>query len=289
MKDSPTPLDLLLAVLKTPSLAGDLAAHQRPWDEIKRLAEIHRFSGLLAHSTSASLPPSERQWRDQVLMTHHRRHAQRLTAVRRLAEGFDEEGIAYSTLKGPVLAERFYAQPFLRPSNDLDLLIRERDAGAANRLMTRLGFELQGRYPWPLQRRISYHFIFSPTDFSPRVEMHYCVKAGRDTMEPEELIERSVVWKSPSGGEYRALSAVDEGFFSCIHAASHAFHRLRWLYDSLVITRSLTPQGRAQVRQLAIDHGQAGLLLAAALATEEFFGESLPVDCAGLPTPRLWS
>ncbi len=212
---APTPLDRLLAVLKTPSLAGDLAMHRELWDEIKRLAEIHRFSALLAHSTSAWLPPSERQWRDQVLITHHRRHAQRLAAVRRLAEGFDEDGIAYSTLKGPVLAERFYAQPFLRPSNDLDLLIHERDAGAANHLMTRFGFKLQGRYPWPLQRRISYHFVFSPTDFSPRVEVHYCLKAGRGVVEPEELLERRVVWKSPCGGEYKALSVVDEGFFSC--------------------------------------------------------------------------
>ena len=162
MTDSPTPLDRLLAVLKTPSLAGDLAAHPELWEEIKRLAEIHRFSGWLAHSTSAWLPPSERRWRDQVLMTHHRGHARRLSAVRRLAEGFDEAGIAYSTLKGPILAERFYAHPFLRPSNDLDWLICERDAGAANRLMSKLGFELQGRYPWPLQRRISPHFIFSP-------------------------------------------------------------------------------------------------------------------------------
>ena len=43
--------------------------------------------------------------------------------------------------------------------------------------------------------------------------MHYGLKAGRGAVEPEELIERSVVWKSPSGGEYRALSGEDEGYF----------------------------------------------------------------------------
>src|SRR5579862_7442940 len=77
-RDPPSALDFLLAVLKTPALAEDLAVRGEVWSEIKHLAELHRFSGWLAYTTTPWLPSSERPWRDQVLTAHHRRHALQL-------------------------------------------------------------------------------------------------------------------------------------------------------------------------------------------------------------------
>jgi hypothetical protein len=281
-------LDRLLAVLKTPALAADLAARTELWPEIKRLAEIHRFSGMLAHESSPWLPSSERPWRDQTLMLHHQRHALRLAALRRLTEAFQNEGLACVSLKGPLLAERFYAQPFLRPSNDLDLLIYERDAGASVRLMRKLGFQIAGSYPWHLQRRLVQHFNFQPTDGSPRVEMHYRLLAGASYLGGAEFMDRSVIWRSPSGFESGVMSPADEAFYSTVHAANHAFHRLRWLYDTIAIARGLTAEDGAQIRELAIRLGQSGQFTAARLAAQEFFGESLELGCRGLPIPWLW-
>lgn len=283
-----TPLDRMLAVLKNPEVAGDLATEPGIWSGIKRLAEIHRFSGFLAHSTSAWLPPSERSWRDRILINHHRRHKQRLQALSRLIEAFRSEGVDCVSLKGPLLAERFYATPFLRPSNDLDLLIREGDTAATARLMGRLGFQLDGHYPWLLQHRLIHHLNFGATELSPRVEIHYDLRSGRGRLDSSEFLERSVVWNSPSGFEADVMSAPDEAFYSCIHAANHAFHRLRWLYDAITIARSLTPEQRARVRELAIRHAQTGHFVAASMAAQEFFGEPLELDCTGFPVPWLW-
>src|SRR5580658_4358109 len=86
-------LDSLLAVLKSPALAPELAADARQWSGIKRLAEIHRFSGWLAHATSQWLPASERPWRDRVLMAHHRRHQQFLKQLRIFVDAFCAQGI----------------------------------------------------------------------------------------------------------------------------------------------------------------------------------------------------
>lgn len=287
MPSTPSPLDRLLAVLKSPALAAEFAPQAGLWAEIKRLAEIHRFSGLLAHSASAWLPPSERPWRDSVLMSHHRRHAQRLEMLRLLVEAFRAENVACISLKGPLLSERFYPLPFLRPSNDVDLLIHECDVSSTVRLMRKLGFRLEDGYPWNLQRRVNQHLTFSGADRSPRVEIHYRWEAGGILIDPDGFADRSCVWRSPSGLEARVLSRADEAFYCCVHAANHAFHRLRWLYDVIAIARSLEPHERAQVRELAVRHGQAGAFVAASLAAREFFGEAPDLGCDDLPS--LWT
>lgn len=287
MPSSPTPLDRLLAVLKSPALAAEFAPDIALWSEIKRLAEIHRFSGLLAYSTSAWLPAAERPWRDSVLMSHHRRHAQRLQALRLLTEAFRAEGLACISLKGPLLAERFYPVPFLRPANDLDLLIHERDVGSTVRLMQRLGFRLENGYPWRLQRRVNQHLNFAATESSPRVEVHYRWRAGGILIDSDEFADRCRNWRSPSGFESSVLSPADEAFYSCVHAANHAFHRLRWLYDVRTIAKSLRADERARLRELAIRHNQTGAFAAATMAAQEFFGETPALGCDGLPP--LWT
>jgi hypothetical protein len=273
--------------LKSPALAAEFARQGRVWSEIKRLAEIHRFSGLLAHCASAWLPASERPWRDGVLMSHHRRHAQRLQALGLLVGAFRAEGVACISLKGPLLAERFYPVPFLRPSNDLDLLIHERDVSSAVRLMQKLGFRLEDGYPWNLQRRVNQHLTFAGMDHSPWVEVHYHWEAGGILIDPAGFSDRAVSWRSASGFEASVLSRADEAFYCCVHAANHAFHRLRWLYDVMAIARSLEANERIQVRELAMRHGQAGAFIAATLAAREFFGETPDLGCDDLPS--LWT
>jgi hypothetical protein len=289
MSSGVTPLDRLLMVLRNPSRAAELASRADLWKEIVRVAEVHRLSGLLAHGVSQFLPPTERPWRDRVLMMHHRRHSHRLAALRRLTDAFQEAGITCVSLKGPLLAERFYPHPFLRPSSDLDLLIPEHTAGAAARLMGKLGFVLEGNYPWQLQRRVTQHLNFASTDRSPRVEIHYYLSGGGSSIAAAGFLERSVLWRSPSGFESRVMAPADESFYSCVHGARHAFHRLRWLYDALLIARSLSPEDRAGVRELTLHHGQTGHMVAANMAALEFLGESLELDCSGFPVPWLWT
>lgn len=84
------------------------------------------------------------------------------------------------------------------------------------------------------------------------------------------------------------LSPADDAFYSGIHAASHAFHRLRWLYDTVMIANSLTARDRSLVRELTLRHALAGRFVAVAFAAQEFFGESLNLDCAGFAVPWLW-
>jgi len=288
VKDS-NALDCLLAVLRSPERAAEFVHQPAVWEEIKRLAEVHRFTGHLAYTTAAWLPPSEKAWRDRILMTHHRRHANRLAALRRLVEAFAEDRIPCVSLQGPLLAERFYDQPFLRPANDLDLLVRESDIGRAARLMMKLGFGLPGSYPWPLHREIDKHLDFRPAAPLPRVEMHYRLKGGGKFLPAGEFIDRCRNWPSTGGFEAMVLSPADELFYCAVHAANHAFHRVRWLYDTVRIARGLNDAERLSVRELAERHSQTGRFVAVAIAARNCFDEALALDISDFGVPWLWT
>jgi hypothetical protein len=289
-RSSPKALDSLLAVLKTPSLAADFSGRADLWTEIKRLAEVHRFSGLLAYSTSQWLLSSERRWRDQVLMQHHQRHQAFMRQLQTFTDSFRDAGIPCIALKGPLLAERFHNPPWLKSYHDLDFLVPRNDLPAAIPLMEASGFTLRGRlFPWTVQQRFAHDVQFSGRGAVPIVEMHYALKAGPRMIQAADFVKRATTWKSPDGTTYQTLSPVDECFYLIIHAAGHAFCRLRWLYDALAMTKTLSAAERGRVRSLAIELGQTGYFVAADMACREFFGEPLPVDVSGLPKPWLWS
>lgn len=284
-----TALGALLAVLKTPALAAELCGDPALWSEIKRLAEVHRLSGLLAWSVSAALPPAERPWRDSVLMTHHSRHQRFTGQLHSLVMELDNAGVPAVVLKGPVLAERFHPVPFLKLSHDLDILVRMSEIPTVTRLMLASGFRLVGGFPWRIQRNCEHHLNFVAAANGLMVEVHYSFKAGAHLFPSEEFIDRSVNWRSANGLDFRVLAPADEVFYLIVHAAGHAFQRLRWLYDALAAAKTLCAADRERVLSLAREGGLMGHLVAADMACREFFGESLGFDLSGCATPWLWS
>ena len=282
-------LDSLLSVLKTPELAADLSRSPEAWAEIKRQAEIHRFTGRLADATSASLPPSERSWRDEVLMKHHRRHQLFMRQLRIFVDAFADAAIPCVVLKGPLLAERVHTKPYLKNSHDLDLLVPTCDIPAAARLMNTLGFTLRGIFPWPVHRQYVHDIHFTGTGPVRTVEIHYALKVGAHMIPAQEFIDRAVEWQLADGLKCMILSPADECLYLIAHAAGHAFHRLRWLYDALMVAKTLNAAERETVRTRALEMQLTGYFVAADMCCREFFGEPLPLDLSGFKTPWLWS
>src|SRR5687768_14387726 len=55
-------------------------------------------------------------------------------------EAFERAGIEVVLLKGPVLAQRLYAEGEIRGYSDVDLLVRRRDLASAGEALTELGY-----------------------------------------------------------------------------------------------------------------------------------------------------
>ncbi len=238
MPPTSSPLDLLLAVLKSPALSAEFAPQTGLWSEIKRLAEIHRFSGMLAHSASSWLPPSERPWRDGVLMSHHHRHTQRLQALQILIEAFRCEGCRLYLTQGAssrgTLLRRPFSAPFQR-SGSIDL--RARCAvGCPRHAETGIsaGKRLSVAFAAPRQSTSEFrrHRQFAPSGSSLSL-------AGRWDFHRLFRVYRSQPQLALAFG-LRIEFPVTRGTRPSIRASTRLttpFTGLRWLYDVMAIAR----------------------------------------------------
>ena len=122
---------------------GARAARVTDWPGLLDLAEKHGLGPLLYHHLRSSLvdlpPPVSRQL--QALYVRHRRANEvRLTVLREVLEALEDADILPTVLKGPLLIDRVYADPGLRPMADLDLLVPPEQVIRAQHLLEDMGF-----------------------------------------------------------------------------------------------------------------------------------------------------
>jgi hypothetical protein len=111
--------------------------------------------------------------------------------ARRFAHLLEDRDIATVPLKGPLLAERIYANPGLRgASSDLDYLVRAERLDEAVETIRALGYELRDDDIWA-DGLPHYHYGLVPADPAmPKIELHWRVHWYETRFAPA-MIERS--------------------------------------------------------------------------------------------------
>ncbi|MBY0525331.1 MAG: nucleotidyltransferase family protein [Gemmataceae bacterium] len=203
------------------------------WDSLLDHAEQERVIGILAHCVMHvdSVPENvearirerhvaERLWQAHVLET--------LDVV---VEVLGDHQVPTVQLKGPILSERLYADPLVRPSCDLDLLVHAADLPRTVESLESLGYRRGSDAEVGYDLRHHHHVsLYHPC--RPPVEVHFRAFAGFGTVVPaEDLMARAVPYSSSRGTTYLVLSREDEALYLCLHAAGHAFSQLVWLHD----------------------------------------------------------
>lgn len=298
---NPTPnsngVTLLAAVMLDPSRATLAASSPEWWQEVKRQAEVHGLSAVLAHrcgqylSTSESAA-SESVWMSGVVATHLASHNRRLRELKAIYSALNAEGIRAVALKGPVLGERYLHPVYLKVSGDLDLLVDEADLLRASRCLASMGLrEEDHELPWSVRRRRYHHIVMLPTDEQTdfaSVELHYRLPLQHTPIGTRDLLARSQPWVGANGLQVRVLDPADEAIYLAIHAARHFFARLAWLHDTLMVFRSLSDSHRCEVMERARRAGKIKALSVANRAAVELFGEPLLADLPDFPAwPRF--
>ena len=110
-------------------------------DRFLLAADRHRLLQIAA--ASDSLPPALREAAQEralvsrkILEAQIREHDELLALLRRIL------GWEWLMLKGADYRERLYSSPLLRPMNDVDILVRRRDAAATVATLREAGFEV---------------------------------------------------------------------------------------------------------------------------------------------------
>lgn len=226
------------------------------WQVFMRLVRRHRVQGLVAQafSTSVVSPPAEvaaklgEEWAAVA-------QANLRAAIEsgRLLKAFDEASIGLLFVKGLTLSALAYGNPFTKMSADIDILVHPRDVGAAVGVLTQLGYA-------PRSSRRG-----APTDYSAWHKRHkesawissgmatvlelHSRLADHPTLIPDIGIGSPLQMVAVgSHGSLPTLNTPDLLVYLCVHGASSAWFRLKWIVDLIALMHSSGADAEAVFR-----------------------------------------
>ena len=269
---------LRLALIKAVAVAGnDVTDADRaeltslvagaPIDALPEAAAMHRVSGTVLRGLEgiAGVPDAVRTAlavrRDQSAMNH----LLVVGALSQLGRRFDEAGLSWVAMKGPVVAALLYPAVGERTYNDLDLLVDRRDFPKAMEILEDLGYA-HDIHNWALAEEMLAGQVGLATA-TMHIDLHWHLHYSEQDRRPfafpiEAMIERNR--RVPvSGVSTPTLDAVDTLLTLAFHAARSDGHRLMWFKD---VERSVVvdePDLDELVRRARSYHcgGPVGLIL----------------------------
>jgi hypothetical protein len=254
------------------------AAEVADWDEIPRLADRHRVEPLVAHGLAAADLPIPAALNAAV--NHHRALSLRdIGETLRIAAALDEAGIVHRFLKGAPLGARAYANPLLKRSWDIDLLVLPGDAVRTAALLGTLEYAPH-MPPRPLDTEEfkRWSVVSKEAEFNlPRggtLELHWRVSdhpwllATLSAETPARAVallgERSVA----------TLGDSENLAYLAVHGTIHAWSRLKWIADFNAFNRLLASGSREGLAKQARSYGVGDALDSALLLASRLFGEN---------------
>jgi hypothetical protein len=137
----------------------------------------------------------------------------------------DGEGVETVLLKGLYLSKSVYDNIASRPTGDIDLLIRRRDIGRADRLLREIGFApAPGSFPLKYYREVHFHVMYvrAPGMGSIPLEIHWDIKDRFSLLR----VDMDEIWAgirpwSLAQCKTNALSPEDLLAYLCYHADKH--------------------------------------------------------------------
>ena len=167
-----------------------------------------------------------RKVRAQVL----RRNLLLLLELKRVLGYLSTLGVEAIPIKGPVLAETLYEDLSLRPTSDIDILVKPGDLPVCRQALASLGYkclDLHSEEGHPFHDP-PYYLAGSPGLF---LELHRAL--SHDGLVPLDL---KAMWEragyaSVDGGRMLTLSPEDNLLFLAYHLTKHVHGPLRWLCD----------------------------------------------------------
>lgn len=182
-----------------------------------------------------------------------------------LAKAFDDAGIRWMPLKGPVLAVQAHGHPAMRVARDLDVLVEPGRIADAVGIAVELGWRIAPDWQRVARLTGKLDLEMAPGQpGQPLLEVHCAIDAGRPGFLWHPLAatgERVVV-----GGYPMPVPDIDTLIaYIAWHGGRHFWFRLNWLVDLAALLRQVS-DGEALIRRAremgAEKSVRAGMLLA---------------------------
>lgn len=189
-------------------------------------------------------------------------------------------GVKPVLFKGAPLAYTHYPQPYSRPRNDVDMLIRREEVEPVRRVMEQLGYR-------PAQAisgdRVTHQFQYARSA-GPCViaefDVHWRLANPvlfADVLSYDEIAGEAIGVASLHP-HARTPGAVHSLFIACVHRVAHHQDRdhLLWLYDIHLLAERMTPEQWRAFTDLARRTSTRAVCASGLLRAVDAFGTRLP-------------
>ena len=275
------PEELLVAALRGEAAPWPVDASPAFESAVLDAAVDHGVAPLLGSAPAVHLWPHPLR----LALRNIRRDEAAVEPIRRqdllgLLSAFHQAGIGCLPIKGAQLAYTHYAQPWLRPRFDTDLLVAAADRGRAEAVLQALGYARSNQVSGMLvahqlqyQRRNRYGLI-------DVVDLHWKVTNPHlfaDALTMDELAMAAQAGSQP-GAPARGLSNVHALILACVHRVAHHQNtdRLLWLYDIHLLVSAMTRAERAEFLELARVKRLRAICAAGVASAQSQFGTQYP-------------
>jgi hypothetical protein len=259
------------------------AAGPIEWESFGKVVARHRVEGLVhdaLRSEGELVPAPLRASLAASAAAIARENLSFAAEARRLADAFDAAGFTYMFVKGVTLNMLAYGTLGVKRASDLDVVIDPRDYPAAVRMFMadkavcqspHAGATFEEVMRWTEGDKHSSWFHFGVC-----VELHVALVdnprmlPGIGVHSPRQMVSL--------GGGISVPTLAREGLFTylCVHGATHAWSRLKWLADVAAFVKDEEPAGLDQLYRRAADLGGGRSAASAYLLAQELLGLDLP-------------
>ena len=173
----------------------------------------------------------------------------------RLMRAFDAAAIDVLAIKGAALAYDVYPEPWLRPREDTDLLVRPADAARAGDVLKAAGYRTIARQRGRLVTNQQL-YVRPNAPHRDAVDLHWKIAdpaTFADLLSADDLIRDAIVVTLDDSREARVPSHPHALLLACWHrvAHHHDVERLLWLYDIDLLAGALDEAGSQVVSEIA--------------------------------------
>ena len=233
----------LLIFLSQDELNEKLSLHLENinWEEFVELTIKHRLiSHVLNHSNflADNFPIPIYEKLIDIRLEYSKRALNYAVHAIRIHQKFKENDILHCYFKGPLLSLDLYKDLGYRNFGDIDILVENKDAEKAKRIIEELDFICI--YPniklTDKQRRVNYsishHYHFKHPKQKIDIELHWSITNPKSffSLDTKVLISNANKLKV-SNYELPYISKIENIVYQAAHGSIHQFYRLFWLKD----------------------------------------------------------
>lgn len=261
------------------------AAREVDWGRFARILARQRVEGLAQRAVRAAdvAPPQQAAEELKLAAAGIAQENLRFAAESiRLRSMLDAAGIDFLFVKGVVLAMLAYGELGVKKAWDIDLAVDPEKIGEACALLVEAGYhrvipgpevDEQGMSVW---LKLSKETLWRNDARGTMVELHGGL-VDNPRMLPAISVHSPLQEVAVAAGQSLPTLAKDELFaYLCVHGATHAWSRLKWIAD---VNALLSSEGDAEIERLyrrSLDLGAGRCSAQALLLCSTLFELSLP-------------